>query len=126
MGYVWNWGRIRARTGGPPFTTLSLFQTPRATRLFCDVYNPQSKTYCKRLQVLCPEHSRDPKVRFSLSSSHFAPPPCLAVPHSSLPPSPHLSFTFSSHLPCCFTLHSSLFHASSPFPEPSILSLLPP
>ncbi|XP_016345444.1 CXXC-type zinc finger protein 1-like [Sinocyclocheilus anshuiensis] len=24
--------------------------------------NPQSKTYCKRLQVLCPEHSRDPKV----------------------------------------------------------------
>lgn len=34
----------------------------RATRLFCDVYNPQSKTYCKRLQVLCPEHSRDPKV----------------------------------------------------------------
>uniref|UniRef100_A0A8C7RBB6 CXXC-type zinc finger protein 1 n=1 Tax=Oncorhynchus mykiss TaxID=8022 RepID=A0A8C7RBB6_ONCMY len=33
-----------------------------ATRLFCDLYNPQSKTYCKRLQVLCPEHSRDPKV----------------------------------------------------------------
>uniref|UniRef100_A0A672NWZ8 CXXC-type zinc finger protein 1 n=1 Tax=Sinocyclocheilus grahami TaxID=75366 RepID=A0A672NWZ8_SINGR len=33
-----------------------------ATRLFCDVYNAQSKTYCKRLQVLCPEHSRDPKV----------------------------------------------------------------
>nr|XP_023489212.1 CXXC-type zinc finger protein 1-like [Equus caballus] len=33
-----------------------------ATRLFCDVYDPQSKRYCKRLQVLCPEHSRDPKV----------------------------------------------------------------
>lgn len=33
-----------------------------ATRLFCDVYNPLSKTYCKRLQVLCPEHSRDPKI----------------------------------------------------------------
>ncbi|XP_063072488.1 CXXC-type zinc finger protein 1b isoform X1 [Engraulis encrasicolus] len=33
-----------------------------ATRLFCDVYNPQSKTYCKRLQVLCPEHSKEPKV----------------------------------------------------------------
>uniref|UniRef100_A0AAQ4P7F4 CXXC-type zinc finger protein 1 n=1 Tax=Gasterosteus aculeatus aculeatus TaxID=481459 RepID=A0AAQ4P7F4_GASAC len=33
-----------------------------ATRLFCDVYNLQSQTYCKRLQVLCPEHSRDPKV----------------------------------------------------------------
>ncbi|KAM8793706.1 CXXC-type zinc finger protein 1-like [Eudromia elegans] len=33
-----------------------------ATRLFCDVYNPQSRTYCKRLQVLCPEHCREPKV----------------------------------------------------------------
>ncbi|XP_037676726.1 CXXC-type zinc finger protein 1-like [Choloepus didactylus] len=33
-----------------------------ATRLFCDVYNPQTRTYCKRLQVLCPEHSQDPKV----------------------------------------------------------------
>ncbi|XP_039081677.1 CXXC-type zinc finger protein 1-like isoform X2 [Hyaena hyaena] len=33
-----------------------------ATRLFCDVYDPKSKRYCKRLQVLCPEHSRDPKV----------------------------------------------------------------
>ncbi|XP_053434983.1 CXXC-type zinc finger protein 1-like [Nycticebus coucang] len=33
-----------------------------ATRLFCDAYDPQSKRYCKRLQVLCPEHSRDPKV----------------------------------------------------------------
>ncbi|XP_025790004.1 CXXC-type zinc finger protein 1-like [Puma concolor] len=33
-----------------------------ATRLFCDVYNPKSKRYCKRLQVLCPEHSRDPKA----------------------------------------------------------------
>nr|KAF6435755.1 hypothetical protein HJG63_012491 [Rousettus aegyptiacus] len=33
-----------------------------ATRLFCDIYDPQSKRYCKRLQVLCPEHSRDPKV----------------------------------------------------------------
>ncbi|XP_068388711.1 CXXC-type zinc finger protein 1-like [Eschrichtius robustus] len=33
-----------------------------ATRLFCDVYDPQSKSYCKRLQVLCPEHSKDPKV----------------------------------------------------------------
>nr|XP_051683021.1 CXXC-type zinc finger protein 1 isoform X1 [Oryctolagus cuniculus]XP_051683022.1 CXXC-type zinc finger protein 1 isoform X2 [Oryctolagus cuniculus]XP_051683023.1 CXXC-type zinc finger protein 1 isoform X3 [Oryctolagus cuniculus]XP_051683024.1 CXXC-type zinc finger protein 1 isoform X1 [Oryctolagus cuniculus] len=32
------------------------------TRLFCDVYNPESKRYCKRLQVLCPEHTRDPKV----------------------------------------------------------------
>lgn len=44
----------------------------RATRLFCDVYNPQSKTYCKRLQVLCPEHSRDPKV--SGNTLYTAPP----------------------------------------------------
>uniref|UniRef100_A0A674PFV5 CXXC-type zinc finger protein 1 n=1 Tax=Takifugu rubripes TaxID=31033 RepID=A0A674PFV5_TAKRU len=39
----------------------SMYPT-RIEGLFCDVYNPQSKTYCKRLQVLCPEHSRDPKV----------------------------------------------------------------
>ncbi|XP_032952259.1 CXXC-type zinc finger protein 1-like [Rhinolophus ferrumequinum] len=32
------------------------------TRLFCDKYDPQTKRYCKRLQVLCPEHSKDPKV----------------------------------------------------------------
>lgn len=30
--------------------------------MFCDDYNPINKTYCKRLRVLCPEHSRDPKV----------------------------------------------------------------
>ncbi|XP_036126022.1 CXXC-type zinc finger protein 1-like [Molossus molossus] len=33
-----------------------------ATRLFCDVYDPKSQRYCKRLQVLCPEHTKDPKV----------------------------------------------------------------
>ncbi|XP_044792753.2 CXXC-type zinc finger protein 1 isoform X2 [Bubalus bubalis] len=26
-----------------------------ATRLFCDVYNPQSERYCKQLQVLGPK-----------------------------------------------------------------------
>ncbi|XP_044528947.1 CXXC-type zinc finger protein 1-like [Gracilinanus agilis] len=31
-------------------------------QLFCNVYNPQNKTYCKRLRVLCPEHSTDPQV----------------------------------------------------------------
>nr|CAB3235001.1 ZF(CXXC)-2 CXXC-type zinc finger protein 1 [Phallusia mammillata] len=31
-------------------------------RLFCDVYNDQQQTYCKRLQVLCPEHTKEPKV----------------------------------------------------------------
>lgn len=30
--------------------------------MFCDYYNPSSRTYCKRLRVLCPEHSKDPKV----------------------------------------------------------------
>lgn len=50
---------------------LNYFFPHRATRLFCDVYNPQSKTYCKRLQVLCPEHSRDPKVRESSTLSYF-------------------------------------------------------
>ncbi|XP_056676158.1 CXXC-type zinc finger protein 1-like [Monodelphis domestica] len=33
-----------------------------ATQLFCNVYNPECQTYCKRLQVLCPEHSTDPQV----------------------------------------------------------------
>lgn len=31
-------------------------------RLFCDVYNRQQQTYCKRLQVICPEHAKEPKV----------------------------------------------------------------
>ncbi|XP_013419926.1 CXXC-type zinc finger protein 1 isoform X2 [Lingula anatina] len=30
--------------------------------MFCDYYNSQQKTYCKRLKVLCPEHSKEPKV----------------------------------------------------------------
>lgn len=30
--------------------------------IFCDFYNPASNTYCKRLKVLCPEHSKDAKV----------------------------------------------------------------
>ncbi|XP_063700146.1 CXXC-type zinc finger protein 1-like [Culicoides brevitarsis] len=30
--------------------------------MFCDFFNPASQTYCKRLKVLCPEHSKDPKV----------------------------------------------------------------
>ncbi|XP_040566554.1 CXXC-type zinc finger protein 1 [Lepeophtheirus salmonis] len=29
-------------------------------RMFCDYYNPKEESYCKRLQVLCPEHNRDP------------------------------------------------------------------
>lgn len=30
--------------------------------VFCDFYNPLQKTYCKRLRILCPEHSKEPKV----------------------------------------------------------------
>jgi COMPASS component SPP1 len=30
-------------------------------RMFCDFYNPKEETYCKRLQVLCPEHNPDPR-----------------------------------------------------------------
>ena len=30
-------------------------------RMFCDYYNPKEGTYCKRLQVLCPEHNSDEK-----------------------------------------------------------------
>lgn len=31
-------------------------------RMFCDFYNSTNRTYCKRLRVLCPEHSKDAKV----------------------------------------------------------------
>lgn len=30
--------------------------------MFCDFYNIQQKVYCKRLKVLCPEHTKEPKV----------------------------------------------------------------
>ncbi|XP_046839995.1 CXXC-type zinc finger protein 1-like [Xenia sp. Carnegie-2017] len=30
--------------------------------LFCDFYNAQQKTYCKRLRVLCPEHTKETKI----------------------------------------------------------------
>lgn len=42
----------------------SIFKTriEGGSSMFCDFYNPTSKTYCKRLRVLCPEHSKDPKV----------------------------------------------------------------
>ncbi|XP_065363784.1 CXXC-type zinc finger protein 1-like [Calliphora vicina] len=41
----------------------SIFKTRiEGQSMFCDFYNPASKTYCKRLKVLCPEHCKDPKV----------------------------------------------------------------
>lgn len=30
--------------------------------MFCDYYNPSSRTYCKRLRVMCPEHTKAPLV----------------------------------------------------------------
>lgn len=30
--------------------------------MFCDYYNIQQKVYCKRLKVLCPEHTKEPKI----------------------------------------------------------------
>ncbi|KAJ2941988.1 hypothetical protein O0L34_g10902 [Tuta absoluta] len=30
--------------------------------MFCDFFNPNNATYCKRLRVMCPEHFKDPKV----------------------------------------------------------------
>lgn len=42
----------------------SIFKTrlEEASTVFCEFYNPASKTYCKRLKVLCPEHSKDLKA----------------------------------------------------------------
>ncbi len=30
--------------------------------MFCDNYNTQTKMYCKRLKVMCPEHEKEKKV----------------------------------------------------------------
>lgn len=45
----------------------SIFKTriEGGASMFCDYYNSASKTYCKRLRVLCPEHSKDAKVNDS-------------------------------------------------------------
>lgn len=41
----------------------SVFKTRiEGNSMFCDFYNQASKTYCKRLRVLCPEHCKDAKV----------------------------------------------------------------
>lgn len=31
--------------------------------MFCDFYNPSTLTYCKRLRVMCPEHTKAPVVK---------------------------------------------------------------
>lgn len=43
------------------FSAGSIFKT-KIDNLFCDVFNPQQKTYCKRLRVLCPEHTKEGKI----------------------------------------------------------------
>lgn len=45
----------------------SIFKTriEGGSSMFCDYYNNNNKTYCKRLRVLCPEHSKDPKINDS-------------------------------------------------------------
>lgn len=45
----------------------SIFKTriEGGASMFCDYYNSASGTYCKRLRVLCPEHSKDAKVNDS-------------------------------------------------------------
>lgn len=41
----------------------SIFKTRiEGNNMFCDFYNPNNRTYCKRLRVLCPEHCKDPKI----------------------------------------------------------------
>lgn len=41
----------------------SIFKTRiEGNNMFCDYYNHNNKTYCKRLRVLCPEHCKDPKI----------------------------------------------------------------
>lgn len=32
------------------------------TNIFCDKFDAAQHTYCKRLRVLCPEHTKDPKI----------------------------------------------------------------
>lgn len=85
-GYRWGWGQSVGRVQGGTSLLLtlstSLSPLPRTARLFCDVYDPRSKSYCKRLQVLCPEHSKDPKVRLFflyLIALHSSPSPYLTT-----------------------------------------------
>lgn len=41
----------------------SIYKTRiEGNNMFCDFFNTISRTYCKRLRVLCPEHCKDPKI----------------------------------------------------------------
>ena len=43
-------------------TLCVFFPSPTRTNIFCDKYDAAEQTYCKRLRVLCPEHTKEPKV----------------------------------------------------------------
>ena len=47
------------------YLKLLSFSLTCRTDIFCDKYDPIQNTYCKRLRVLCPEHTREPKVVMS-------------------------------------------------------------
>ena len=40
-------------------TSFSSTVKTKTEGVFCDYYNQHQKTFCKRLKVLCPEHSKD-------------------------------------------------------------------
>lgn len=41
----------------------SMYKTRiEGNNMFCDYYNPSTLTYCKRLRVMCPEHTKAPVV----------------------------------------------------------------
>lgn len=41
----------------------SMFKTRiEGNNMFCDAYNPSNRTYCKRLRVMCPEHTKESKI----------------------------------------------------------------
>jgi len=48
-------------------------------QMVCDFYNPLTETYCKRLRVICPEHTKDPKIGdndvcgFPMTKNIFSP-----------------------------------------------------
>ena len=78
----WDWEKVWPEFRVKPPSSSSLaphFQSlPRATRLFCDVYNPQRERHCKQLQVLGPEHSR------CFINLHSSTSPCQTSPPSLL------------------------------------------
>ena len=42
--------------------TLSSYVKLEAAEFFCDKYDKKYNTYCKKLKIMCPEHTKDPKV----------------------------------------------------------------